>query len=270
MVNKELNSKIMKKNKVTVVYADFKSILVPENNGKQNAEESYTNKYQKHIACSYGYKFVCVDDKPFKTYVDEDAVYNFINIIIEESKHCSDVMKKYFNKELVMTKKCNKNFKNSTKCWICDNDYVDNDVKVRDHCHIIGKYRGSAHRDCNINLRLNDKLPVVFQNLKNYDSHLIMQELGKFDLKTSVILNGLETYMSFTINNKLSFSSSSIISFSLSSSLDSVLKNLNEDDFKYLSQEFDKNKLDQVKQKGFYPYEYMSDFEMFKEELPTK
>ena len=48
-------------------------------------------------------------------------------------------MKKIFNKELVMTKEDNENFKNSSKCWICDNDCVDNDVKVRDHCHIIRK-----------------------------------------------------------------------------------------------------------------------------------
>ena len=75
--------------------------------------------------------------------------------MIEESKHCSEVMKKYFNKELVMIKEDNEDFKNSTKCCICDIDYTDNDVKVRDHCHSTGKYRGSAHRDCNINLKLN-------------------------------------------------------------------------------------------------------------------
>ena len=61
----------------------------------------------------------------------------------------------------------------TTKCWICDNDYVDNDVKVRDHCHITGKYRGSTHRDCNTYLRLNDKIPVIFHNLENYGSHLL-------------------------------------------------------------------------------------------------
>ena len=72
---------------------------------------------------------------------------------------------------------------NSSNCWFCDNDYVDNDVNVRDHCHINEKYRGSAHRDCNINLRLNHKIPIVFHNLKSYDSHLIMQELGKFNFK---------------------------------------------------------------------------------------
>ena len=112
--------------------------------------------------------------------------------MIEWSKYCDEVMKKHFNKDLVMTKKDNKDFKNSTKCWIWDNYYVDTDVKVRDHCHITGKYRGSAHRDCNINLKLNHKAPVAFLNLNNYDFHLIMQELGKFNLKIRAIPNGLE------------------------------------------------------------------------------
>ena len=56
----------------------------------------------------------------------------------------------------------------------------------------------------------------------------------------------------------------------LSVSLDSLVKNLNKDYFKYLCQEFDNNASDLVKQKGFYPYEYMNDFEKFKEELPMK
>ena len=78
-----------------ITYADFKSILEPEDNGKQNPEESYTSKYQKHIVCSYGYKLVCVDDKfskHFKTYLGKDVVYNFISCMIEESKYCSDVI----------------------------------------------------------------------------------------------------------------------------------------------------------------------------------
>ena len=56
----------------------------------------------------------------------------------------------------------------------------------------------------------------------------------------------------------------------LSSPLDSSVKNLNKDGFKYFSQEFDNNVLVLVKQKRFYPYEYMSDFEKFKEELVRK
>ena len=94
-----------------------------------------------------------------------------------------------------------------------------------------------------------------------------MQELGKLNLKINIIPNELEKYMRFNINNKLIF----IDSFqSLSSSLDSLGIDLAEGDFKYLSQEFDNNILDLVKQKGFYSYEYMSDFEQFKEELRSK
>ena len=73
--------------------------------------------------------------------------------------------------------------------------------------------------------------------------------------------------MSFSINNKLSF----IDSFQfLSSSLDSLVKNLGKDDFKYLSQEFNNKLSDLVKQKGFDPFEYMTDFKKFKEQLPNK
>ena len=94
-----------------------------------------------------------------------------------------------------------------------------------------------------------------------------MQELSKFNLKINVIPNGLENHMSFSIINKLSL----IDSFQFpNSSLDRLVKNLTEDDLKYLSQEFDSNVLDLVKQKGFYCYEYMSDFEKLKEQLPSK
>ena len=131
------------------MYAGFESILVPENNGKQNPEEFYTNKYQKHIACNYGHKLICVDDKfskAFKTYLGRDAVFNFINSMIEESKYCNEEMKKHFNKELVMAKEDNGDFKNSTKCWICDNYYIGTDVKVKDHCHMTGNIE-ALHRE---------------------------------------------------------------------------------------------------------------------------
>ena len=187
--------------------------------------------------------------------------------MIEEGKYCSDVMKKHFSKELVMTKKDIEDIKNSTKCWICDNDYINDDVKVGDHCIITEKYRVSARRGCNTNVKSNHEIPVVFCNVKKYDSHLIKQELGRFNLKINIIPNGLEKYMNCSINNKLSF----IDNFQgLSSSLDSLVKNLYKDDFMYLSQEFDKKVLDLIKQKEFYPYEYMSDFEKFKEQLPSK
>ena len=80
---------------MSIVYADFESILVPQDNGKQNLEVSYTDRCQKHIACSYGYKLAYLNDqfsKPFKIYVGKDAVYNIMNNMIEKSKCCSEVM----------------------------------------------------------------------------------------------------------------------------------------------------------------------------------
>ena len=94
--------------------------LVQEDNGKQNPEESYSNKCQKHVACTYDYKLVCGDvklSKPFKSYLGEYTVYNSINIMLEEKKkYCSDGMKKHFNKEPLMTKEDDEEFENSTKC----------------------------------------------------------------------------------------------------------------------------------------------------------
>ena len=133
----------------------------------QNSEESFRKKNKKHIAGSYGYKLVCVDDKfdkSFMKYWGKDSVDNFISSVIRERKYCSEVIKKKrSNEEPVMTKKNNEKFKNSTKCWICDNDYVDNDAVVRGHCHITGKYWGSEHADFNINL--NPNLNRLFRGL---------------------------------------------------------------------------------------------------------
>ena len=96
------------------------------------------------------YKLVNVDDsfsKSFKSYLGENAVHNFINSMVEESKYCGNKIKKHFNKELVMTKNDKKDFESSINCWICGNVYVDGYVKVRDHCQVTGKCRDSAHRD---------------------------------------------------------------------------------------------------------------------------
>ena len=86
-----------------------------------------------------------------------------------------------------------------------------------------GKYRDFSHSSCNINLKLTKKVPVIFHNLKGYDSHLIMQKIGKFDGKVNVLPNGLEKYMAFIINNNLVFIDS--MQF-MNSSLDALDKYL--------------------------------------------
>ena len=63
--------------------------------------------------------------------------------------------------------------------------------------------------------------PVIFHNLKSYDSQLIMLENGKFDVKISVIPNGLEKYTAFTINNNSVFIDSMQCKYS---SLDALVR----------------------------------------------
>ena len=76
---------------------------------------------------------------------------------------------------------------------------------MRDHCHLTGKYRGSAHTDCNLSYRLKNNIYVIFHNLRGYDSHLIMQEIGKFNKNINVIPNNMEKYMAFMIDRNLIF-----------------------------------------------------------------
>ena len=88
-------------------------------------------------------------------------------------------------------------FQHSNSCWICEKLIDLDSEKVRNHCHITGKFRGAAHRSCNINLRLSKKVPLTFHNLRGYGSHLILCELNKFDVKINVIPNGLQKCMAF-------------------------------------------------------------------------
>ena len=159
-------------------------------------------------------------------------------------------------------------FQLSNSCWICDKLFDVGDDKVRDNCHITGKYRGVAHWSCNVDLKLSKKVPVIFHNLRGYDSHLIIKEISKSDVKVSVIPNGLEKCIAFTIDTNLVFIDS--MQF-LNSSLDSLVKNLSDNDFKYLSEEISGEFLKLVKQKGVYLYEYMNSFKKFSEnKLPDR
>ena len=109
---------------------------------------------------------------------------------------------------------------------------------------------------------------MIFHNLKGYDSHLIFSVFYKFNLKISVIPNGLEKYMAFFLNKNLVFIDS--MQF-MNSSLDKLVKNLSDEDFKYLVEEFSSDNLKILKQKGDYPYEYMNSFKRFDEDkLPAR
>ena len=177
-------------------------------------------------------------------------------------------MKKHFNKNVIMSEEEEHLFQQSNSCWICKKIVDNDDEKVRDHCHVTGKYRGAAHRNCNINLQLTKKVLVIFYNLPGYDSHLIFCELHKFDVIISVIPNGLEKYMAFFLNKNLVFIDS--IQF-VNSSIDELAKNLSDEDFKYLVEEFGFENLELSKQKDANPYEYLNSFKRFNEgKLPAR
>ena len=107
---------------------------------------------------------------------------------------------------------------------------------------------------------------MIFYNLRGYDSHLIFCELEKFDVKIDVIPNGLEQYMAFILNKNLVFiDSMQFMNFSL----EKLVKNLSDDDFKYLTEEFGFKKIELLKQKTAYPYEYTDSFKRFNEKKIT-
>ena len=272
-----------------VIYADFEALLQKVERGKPDSNESYTERFQQHVDCGSAYKVVCCyDDKYSKDiciYRGENAVYKFLERMLEEVEYCKNIVKKEFNKPLKMTDDDELSFRLEDKCHICGEKYTKKNVRVRDHCHITGKYRGSAHRECNLKLRIEPdklKIPVIFHNLRGYDSHFIMQEIGAIvkkhtyknnrglDMEMSInaIPNNMEKYMAFMLGNHLNF----IDSFQfMSSSLDKLVSNLPKDDLKYTSQAFKGKRLNLVSQKGVYPYDYMDSFEKFdQKELPRK
>ena len=232
------------------IYADFECILRPTSPKKVSDKNgSYTENYHDHIPCSFAGKVVCVGNKFSKDvvmYRGKNAAYKFIEAILEDYDYCKKIMKKHFNKNLAMSVDEEERFQLANSCWICNKLFDVRDEKVRDHCHVTGKFRGAAQFSCNANCKLSKKVPVIFHNLKGYDSHLIIQEISNINVKVSVIPNGLEKYMAFTVNKNLVFIDS--MQFT-NSGLDSLVKNLSNNDFKYLSKECHSELLELVKEK---------------------
>ena len=139
-------------------------------------------------------------------------------------------------------------------------------IPIRDHCHITGKYRGSAHQNCNLKLKVNTekiKIPVIFHNLRGYDSYFIMQEIGAIveknthknkkgeekQMNINAIPNNTVKYMAFMLGNNLVF----LDSFQfMSSGLEKLVSNLPRKSLKYTSQKFKDKKLDLMARKGVY------------------
>ena len=158
-----------------------------------------------------------------------------------------------------MTSEDEEIYNNSHICWICKQKL--NTDKVKNHCHVTGKFRGAAHNKCSLKLRIPRKLPIIFHNLQGYDGHIIFKELNNFDVDVAVIRKGIDKYMSIIVNRHLTFIDS--LQF-YSSSLDTLASNLNNEDFKYLVSEFGIDKLEILKRKDAYPYEWVDSYEKFK------
>ena len=166
-----------------------------------------------------------------------------------------------------MTTKYGETYQNSNDCWIYNEKIIKD--KVRDHCHITGKFRSPSNRERNSKLRIPRKLPIIFHNLEGYDGHIIFKELNNFDnIDIQVIPKANEKYMSIIINNSIVFLDS--LQF-CKASLDTLAGNLKDKDFKHLISEFSKDKLEILKRKDSYPYEWVDSYEKFNyEELPPK
>ena len=111
-------------------------------------------------------------------YRGEDAINQFIKQILS----VKDSIMKIINqkKGMAMTLNDIRIYNNSTSCHICEKAL--NAFSVRDHCHITGKFLGAAHNECNVNRHYkNFKIPVFFHNGRGYDSHFIINEIGKFE-----------------------------------------------------------------------------------------
>ena len=243
------------------IYADFECLLKSVDCGVDNdcfhTKENIKTTFL--VVLLIKLFVLIINSVKILLYRGKNAVSKFNKCIFKDYGYCRSVMKKQFNKNFVMTAEQNEEFVKCNICWICGK-LINFDEKVRDHCHIIGKYRAVAHWTCNINLKISKKVPVIFHNLKGYDSHFIFKELSKFDCKISVIPNGLEKYMSFTLNKNIVLIDSMLF---MNYSLDKLGKNLSDSDFKYLSEKISGEKLESVKEKGVYLYENFNSFKKF-------
>ena len=279
-----------------VVYADFESFIKPIDTCQPDPRGSYTNKFQKHVLSSFCYKIVGPDVNLLRIFTakheNDDVAQIFIESLEVDIKEIYERFK--LPEDMILTEDDEEMFDEATTCHICDEELGED--RVRDHCHITGKFRGAAHNSCNINYKIPKFFPVFFHNLSNYDGHLLIKKLrGSNNEKISCIPNNEEKYISFSreiivdeftntqgkrvvVKRELRFLDSFRF---MPSSLDSLTKNLSRDQFIHLREfgekqlkklnNYTKSNLDLLIKKGVYPYDYIDCFEKLNEtQLPPK
>jgi len=254
-----------------VIYADFEAFTkcCNQQNGKK------TEAYQTHECAGYGYVAVSEYKELRRDYKEYLAQYDGDNVIEKFLKSINEdviEMKKVLSevKQMKLTQDDWKMYNNATTCHICDKPFEKlnkkksnkGKIKVRDHDHINGNFRGAAHAGCNLNFKYG-KIPVFFHNLRGYDSHFIMQEIHKISENVTCIPNTMDKYISFSTEH-IVFKDS--VQFLLSS-LESLVGNLPKQEFKCLREQFNNDEylVDLLTRKGDFPYDYMNSVDKFKD-----
>ena len=268
-----------------IMDADFESILEPMDHGCSDPTKPYTNEVNQHTPsgwCVYS-KFAYGEvDNPLRLYRGKNYIETFCNYIKGEAHRMYHMFP-----ELPMdplTKKQWKKYKKATKCHICHKLFTQTNLKVRDHRHYTGLYRGPTHSLCNLRYKIPSYIPVVFHNLSGYDAHLFIRELGGHASDMEVIAKNEEDYISFSIKipvekyvDKNGEEKDKLIelrfidSFKfMSSSLDSLTKNLVSVGKKLFGfEDYSELQYDLLTRKGVYPYEYVNSWDRFNEtQLP--
>ncbi|XP_053202895.1 uncharacterized protein LOC128387677 [Panonychus citri] len=246
-----------------VIYADFEALVMKS----ENVLGASTFEYQKHEACSFGWIVVDWEGKIlFKCfYRGENAAEKFISSLYKVYS-ALNVNLQLRIKPPILTPEERIGYESASNCHVCLQPLLED--KVLDHCHLTGKLRGAAHNLCNLKLRLPNRIPVIFHNLKGYDAHLIMKGIKSNTVRNiSVIPQNTEKYIAFFMDDFIFLDS---LAFLLSS-LDTLAGNLpDEHKSKYLSQMFNENDLPLLLSKGCLPYEYMDSWDKFNEtNLPS-
>ena len=289
MLDEEISFKSWSKTEECLfrVYADFECLL-------QTCEEGTdkTRKVQKHIPCSVAW--VLISDHPevenqqfiYRPIPDndttlEEASADVIDHLMESLQKLEEELLPYQKqvKPLVLTAEEQAQHDTATHCYLCSDPILEESgpwSKVRDHNHATGAYRGAAHSHCNIQKKRSYHIPVFFHNLRGYDGHLIMQGIHRYaeEKRIHVIPNNMEKYVSFQLGNLRFLDSLQFLG--PGASLDRLAKNLTE--FPILKQQFPQvvtfnqpEYLNQLCQKGIYPYSYMTSYNRFEEtNLPPK
>ena len=265
-----------------MIYADTESLTKKIQSCEADPEKSCTKKYQKHELISFSYYIKCFDDMVYEpvmtSYTGPDASKIFVEWLEKDIRIIANIPKK----NMIFGKEEEERFNRETKCWICKQEFEDDDKskKVRDHCHFTGRYRGAAHNSCNLKYRKPDFTPIAFHNLAGYDSHLFIKELGFSESNMDCIPNNEEKYISFRIQvgsytnregeikpsyHKIRFIDSYKF---MGESLDSLVNNLPKYAFYSVKREYKGKNLELLTRKGVYPYDYMDTPEKLKETEP--